>query len=319
MGDLSIGWLDPSIDSRNAGDLVIAESIAQVLVEILPEQARVLRFPTQRPLTREERQLAKRCNSFVVGGTNLLSSNMHWYRQWKLRPADVALFKGNVHLLGVGWWQYQRPPNSVTKTILRRVLAPSGQSVRDSYTLRRLAAVGIESLNTTCPTMWNLDAQPEQSETPGDTAVVTITDYNRDVEADRRLLELLREVYDHIAIWPQGAKDAPYVARLAPWVEVLKPGLDAFEQALADGADYVGTRLHAGIRALQRGRRATIVTVDNRASEIAKDTGLPVISRRIAGGDQELLLGQRRICLRIPHHEIGDWKSQMSAILDNRV
>ena len=43
--------------------------------------------------------------------------------------------------------------------------------------------------------------------------------------------------------------------------------------------DYVGTRLHAGIHALNHGIRSIIVEVDNRSAEIAKDTNLPVIKR----------------------------------------
>ena len=41
----------------------------------------------------------------------------------------------------------------------------------------------------------------------------------------------------------------------------------------------VGTRLHAGIRALQKGNQALILSVDNRATEINKDINIPVISR----------------------------------------
>ena len=42
--------------------------------------------------------------------------------------------------------------------------------------------------------------------------------------------------------------------------------------------DFVGTRLHGGIRALQKGHRTLIIGIDNRAIEINRDTGLPVLN-----------------------------------------
>ena len=45
------------------------------------------------------------------------------------------------------------------------------------------------------------------------------------------------------------------------------------------GVDYVGNRLHGGIFALQRKRRAIIVAIDYRAREMAKDYSLPLVER----------------------------------------
>ena len=43
--------------------------------------------------------------------------------------------------------------------------------------------------------------------------------------------------------------------------------------------DYVGTRLHAGILALNYRKRTLIIAVDNRAAEMKTDINLPVIAR----------------------------------------
>ena len=43
--------------------------------------------------------------------------------------------------------------------------------------------------------------------------------------------------------------------------------------------DYVGTRLHAGIHALNHKIRCIILAVDNRATEMGRDVNLPVIQR----------------------------------------
>lgn len=61
------------------------------------------------------------CDFSFVGGTNLLSSNMHSYNQWKINFYDAFFLKG-INSYGVGWWQYQGKPNLYTKLLLNKVL-----------------------------------------------------------------------------------------------------------------------------------------------------------------------------------------------------
>jgi polysaccharide pyruvyl transferase WcaK-like protein len=105
------------------------------------------------------------------------------------------------------------------------------------------------------------------------------------------------------------------VKAIAWRTDVLPPGIASFEDALDDGDDYVGTRLHAGIRALQRGNRATVVVIDNRAAELAADTGLPVIPRDPDEGSLELLTEPRQTRLHLPRQEIRAWLEETSAWL----
>ena len=52
----------------------------------------------------------------------------------------------------------------------------------------------------------------------------------------------------------------------------MSPTLEAFDNLLESeiDLDYIGTRLHAGIRAIQKKRRSIIIGVDNRALEMQK-------------------------------------------------
>jgi hypothetical protein len=311
-----IALLDPSLGSKNGGDLIIRDAVESQLSRVLPEGARLLRLPTQRPLTTEERTLAAAAHSFVVGGSNLLASDISAYRQWHVEPEDLDVYDGRVRLMGVGWWQYQPPPTPETQRLLRQVLDDGGHSARDGFTQKQLAEAGLDSLNTSCPTMWDLPDAPESSTTKGSAVVATLTDYARDFGRDRALLKMLRELYDgRVRVWPQGRKDRAYVKAIAWRTDVLPPGIASFEDALDDGDDYVGTRLHAGIRALQRGNRATVVVIDNRAAELAADTGLPVIPRDPDEGSLELLTEPRQTRLHLPRQEIRAWLEETSAWL----
>lgn len=303
--------LDPSIDSSNMGDRIIRESVLSVLRRIPVPESRVQWLPTQRSLTRDEAVIAKRADVLIVGGTNLLSSNMPFYRQWKVGPRELRAFRGKVVLLGVGWWQYQKPPNRYTRVLLRHVLSTRAiHSVRDGWTKTQLEGVSVRSVNTSCPTLWDLPTLPERTPVRGDSVLITLTDYNRNPLTDQKLLTFATQNYSRIRIWPQGAKDARYVRGLQHSGVILDPGLESLDFALQEpGTDYIGTRLHAGIRALQHGVRSTILMIDNRAREIARDTGIPVASRELREEDMQFLMEERKVELRLPIGAIETWLS----------
>jgi polysaccharide pyruvyl transferase WcaK-like protein len=62
-----------------------------------------------------------------------------------------------------------------------------------------------------------------------------------------------------------------------PAARILPLSMSGFDEALAQPSVCIGVRLHAGIRALQRGRQAVIVAIDNRAREMVRDFALPVV------------------------------------------
>lgn len=307
MGRGKVGWLDPSLDSKNVGDQIIAESVQRVLMSLGLSMDQVIRLPTQRRLTRAERCRAVECDGFIVGGTNLLSSHLLRYRQWRLHPLDAKLYRQSVTLLGVGWWQYQGAPDIISSKVWGRILRPDGHSIRDAWSAQQLKRMGIESYRTSCPTMWELPEYPERSQVTGKRVVITLTDYNRNRASDKKLISTARANYEHVVAWPQGARDARYIKTLDPTVHVLPSGLSHLDDQLRGGSDYLGTRLHAGIRALQFGARSTVIEVDNRAREIGRDTGLPTVGRDEVGGT-EAVFGERRVRLNIPHEEIDSWK-----------
>lgn len=304
-----VGWLDPSLNSRNTGDQIIADAVETELKSLLPDTL-FLRIPTQTYLSRKERMLARHCHDFVVGGTNILNGNIPTYIQWKLDPHSFSIYRGSVTLMGVGWWQYQGPPNKISKLAWKGLLGSSVNSVRDDYTKNMLADIGIRSINTVCPTMWRLS---EHAHIPPDRpsgVVMTLTDYHRNPIRDAKLIRGLRDRYDRVLVWPQGSKDRAYVRSLDRTASFLGDGLDDFNDALESGEfDYVGTRLHAGVRALQLGVKSTIVAVDNRAVEIAKHTGLPVISGELTANDWAVVEQRQPIELTLPQQAIREWKA----------
>ncbi|MBN2850072.1 MAG: hypothetical protein JXK92_05385, partial [Erysipelotrichaceae bacterium] len=74
--------------------------------------------------------------------------------------------------------------------------------------------------------------------------------------------------------------------------------------------EFVGTRLHGGIRALQLKRRTFIVAVDNRAIEKHKDFNIPVLLREDCDKLDDILTQPVKTEITIPMDKINEWKSQ---------
>ncbi len=257
--ELTIGVLNTSIASENAGDFIIMEAAAREIAQCLPLCYKV-HLTTHEKLSRASLRMQKKIAFNVACGTNLLHSHMEIVKQW-----NIGLLAGRalkpVVLLGVGWRGHaSRKTTFFTKFFLRSLLSREYlHSVRDSYSEGRLREIGVANvLNTACPTMWGLtpDHCAEIPAEQGEDVVTTLTDYSPEPNKDRQLLDMLKRLYRRVYFWRQGAGDCEYLASFTRpgEVEILPSTLQAFNELLADRSlslDYVGTRLHGGIRALQ--------------------------------------------------------------------
>ena len=94
-------------------------------------------------------------------------------------------------------------------------------------------------------------------------------------------------------------------------MRIITPSLKAYDQLLRDvHPDFIGTRLHGGIRALQHSCRALIIGIDNRATELAKDINLPVVAMDDPENLSMALKNGWEISVTLPEKNIATWKSQ---------
>ena len=162
-------------------------------------------------------------------------------------------------------------------------------------------------VNTSCPTMWKLD-EKLCSEIPTDKAkyvICTITDYSRDKENDSIMLDILIKNYENVSIWIQGQDDYEYLEELGykDKLNIVSIGLESYDKFLSEhkDLDYIGTRLHAGIRAMAYKHRSIVISIDNRAEAISKDTGLPIIYRENVKGELEnMILSSFKTKINLP-------------------
>lgn len=272
--------------SSNLGDLIIQEAVEREINEIFKD-SEVVRVSTHTFPTSELIIRSNKCSLIFVGGTNLLSSNLNKYRQWRISTKQM-LRLSKVILFGVGWHSYQQKPNTFSRVFLNLLLSKKIiHSVRDSYTKEKLNSAGIKNvINTGCPTMWPLKnyCVEDFPQKKADNALIMLTDYAKDPETDYKLLEIVLQHYKKVFFWPQGKQDLEYLTKLLVdknKIVILGDSIKDFNTFIEENIDfdYIGTRLHGGIKCLLSKKRSIIIEVDNRASEIAQDTNLPTIKR----------------------------------------
>lgn len=320
---------DTACGSKNLGDQIIMESVMNELAEIFPRSHKIS-YPTHYPLSNHALKKAWGNELAFVGGTNILRSKRRYRarrNQWALAFTDARWMTPAV-LMGVGSYRYSGPPDWKAKWFYKRALSERWiHSVRDQYTLQQLSLMGVNNvLNTGCPTIWQL-SEDHCNAIPQSRArnvVFSLTDYNQDPISDTALIKILVETYEEIFFWPQGSGDLEYFSAITNdnWknrIKIIPPCLGSFDKILeqSKSLDYVGTRLHAGIRALQKFRRSIIIGIDNRAIEKQKDFNIPVCFRDDTDTLVKMIEGPFQTQLTLPKENIATWKLQFYEIANH--
>lgn len=310
----------PSIGSDNTGDQIIVDGVKEMFSNYL-EDSFVIEMPTHTPINwRYMRYLNSTPSDLkLVCGSNLmvgkLNSVIH-LRQWNI-PLLTMPFIGPFIFVGIGAQQYNQKINLYTKLAYKYMMNPSiTHSVRDSYTEKLFKRIGINNvINTGCPTMWGL-TKKHCSLIPtakSQSCITTLTDYKANCEKDNKLLSLLKKLYKRVYFWPQGNGDYAYFMSLYEHdgIECIKPSLNSYTTFLANASiDFIGTRLHGGIRALQKKKRTLIISVDNRATELHKDFGIPILQRENIDFLGDIVTSDFETSIKLPEENISFFLEQ---------
>lgn len=305
---------DTSLYTQNTGDYIIMENCMLQLSSLL-DTSEAVHVPTHRIPSSDKECIGK---YKIICGTNILSCKMRSYGLWKL-PRNLDNYN-KIILMGVGFDSEKIKSDLYSRLLLRYMLSSKGvHSVRDSFSEKALRSMGIKNvLYTGCPTMWTLTpkhcaAIPTKK---ASCVVCTITDYDRDEQNDKLMIGILIDNYDKVYLWPQGQNDLEYIRELGydKKVELLATSLSAYDSLLEENdLDYVGTRLHAGVRALCKGHRSLIVSIDNRAKCIGEDTGLSIVRRDdIPTMLKDRLYENFKTDIKMPWDNISRWKEQFA-------
>lgn len=308
-----ISVFDTTISEYNLGNQIIMDSVERELESIFGNRFQY-NIPYQQ-INNKVGQCIKQSDFTFFGGTNSLSSFMNKYKQWDMNIFKTLYIK-DVIMMGIGWWQYQNEPNLYTKLILKRSLSRKYyHSARDSYTENRLRKMGFKVTNTGCPTLWSLTEEKlnQIDKKKKENVVITFTDYNKDKDKDKELFDFCVKNYKKVYVWPQGVGDYGYIKEIdsKKMAIIIDSNLKAYDNVLInEEVDYIGTRLHAGIRALQKKVRAFFVAIDNRTIEMGNDVGLTYVKRNKINELSKLISNDYNGMLKINYDAINNWKEQ---------
>ncbi len=278
----AIAFINPSLSTRNVGDLFIEDSAKRILRY---DAEHSIDIDPRKPLTSESIDRINQCDAAVILGTNLWYRRVYEEGRWMISRKELAQIRVPIIPLGVGTTRHRHEDNSFDPESLDLLLAIHDRcqlaSVRDLRTLEALAEAGIKNVVMTgCPTLfrslegeWHLNAKPTQR------LIVTVRKgQKRNV---RLLLKHLRAQGWDVLIAAQQEKDT-FFRRAIPFLQPstrtlyqfrLQPYLDCAKEFF--GA--IGWRLHGNMLHLAHGNPAVFFANCSRAESFCQSFGLPCV------------------------------------------
>lgn len=189
-------------------------------------------------------------------------------------------------------------------------------SVRTDRAKNNLEILGYKASNTGCLTLWKLtptfcDNIPREK---ADRVIITLTDYNRDYENDKKIIEIVKKNYKEVFFWPQGIYDDEYLHELKEneGITVLSSNIEIYEKLLKSGnIDYVGTRFHGGIYAMRHRVRSIIIVLDERMQSMQYRVANNCILRKNIMHELDIKINSKfKTSVDIDLKEIQRWKDQ---------
>lgn len=311
-----------AIGSLNMGDYIINESIDKELKTIY-EKNFVVNYPTHTPVATfyqcsKKNDLMKYCNSAklkFVAGTNLLSNDMikRW-QNWNVNIFNYKPYKNSI-LVGCGLGGKFTKANLYTKILYKKVLSKDYiHSTRDEKAKLFLEAMGFKAINTGCPTLWSLTKElcNDIPQNKTSKVIFTLTDYCKNPEKDQQLINILNNNYKELYFWIQGSGDFDYIHTFKNIDKIkIVYSLGEYDELLNNGdIDYVGTRLHAGIFAMQHKVRSIIIAIDNRTRDMKETYHLITVERDEIENLDTLINSSFKTDINLDEDKIKTWKQQ---------
>lgn len=309
--------------TQNLGDYIIIDSIMKEMT-FLFEGSFITHFSTHTPIARfyqnfRKNMQSKACNNankkFICGANTVKNSLFRISPDWNINIFNCKYYKNSI-CIGVGMDMNSKKMDLYTKYIYSRIFSKDYvHSVRDERTKKAFEKLGFKAINTGCPTLWSLNEQHCKSipTKKSNDVIFTLTDYKKDKHFDQQLINILKENYKKLYFWVQGSDDYEYFNTLdnIENIEIISPSLEAYKKILnQDDIEYVGTRLHAGIYAIKNKKRSIILSVDNRAEDMAVTYNLNIIPRNKIEKLEKKINSEFKTQVKINETAIQKWKNQ---------
>lgn len=285
---------DTFIGTSNVGDAIIMRSVEEEMDYFFSSKfslrlaTHVNNFTLGQTLRRNSKYNYFSDSDYkFVCGTNLIQQKRlgKVNPQWQINLSNIPILKNSI-LIGVGATTGGTKLDPLAKHAYKKVLSHDYvHSVRDEQTREIIESIGFSAINTGCPTLWSLTKEhcnkiPTKK---SEHCVMSVSGYNeqKDPAADQEMINIICDNYKEIYVWIQTIEDEKYFDSLNIPKNIKKVySLTQYDALLKEGnIDYIGTRLHGGVFAMQRYVRSLIVSIDHRARGFNQSNNLPIIER----------------------------------------
>lgn len=321
----TIVLFDPGIRSLNKGDEIIMKSAESELTRRnLLQGSYVIHAATHAPVVTWYQNTKRNPHMKVYDEAKykfICGSNLIWKNMLKPRPVfnvditNCRPYKSSI-LLGAGIGLAKSQTNLYTKELYKKILSKKYvHSVRDEKTAEFLRCLGYQAIDTGCPTMWmftpefchNIPSRKSKN------VIFTLTDYGRAPEYDQKLINILLQHYEKVYFWIQGAFDKEYFDTFenTEKIQAIEPSLEAYSRILLqENIEYVGTRLHAGMYAMQHKRRAIILAIDDRVKSMRESYAFHTLEREKIDLLPKMIYSELNTDVHLKQENIEMWFSQ---------
>ena len=316
---------DTAIGTANLGDEIILQSFRKEM-EALYRECFILRFGThlinfsalRYILGGRKIEFLNNADYKIIAGTNLLSRNIKKTSgQWPVNGFQKYLYEDSI-LAGVGLTlEPGRPTRKTVRFYHKTLRRDFVHSVRDDESKKFLESMGFSAINTGCPTLWSITKElcEKIPKKKAKRVVFSISGFTKqqNSEYDQKLIDILRSEYEDLFFWCQAYLDEEYFDTFEDTANIKRIySLKEFADLLDTGdIDYVGTRLHGGIMAIQHGVWTIVIAIDQRARGFHQSNNLAICERKeIAGKLPEMIESTFETKIIVNHDAIDRWKKQ---------
>lgn len=263
----------PHTASSNLGDEIIHLYVKRFLRNIHPDE-QIIELPSQLLFfSRRANKHLRNASKIYIGGSNLFSMRFPRIHQFA-GIVPLILSRKKVVLLGVGQHSYEPRRWPLNKLLWTSVLDDSSiHLLRDQQCCESILSLGRNALNSGCITLSAVVPFVVHNLEKIENIVFTLTYYRENIDRDKAFVQYLYSLEKNIYFWPQDYQDIEYLKSLRSDCNFnyLEPNIESFTVALDSNSMYIGTRLHAGIHALNLKVPSFIYLIDNRSIEMKKD------------------------------------------------
>ena len=280
----TLAFINPSLSTRNVGDLFIEDSVKRILRF---DRATSFDVDPRKPILPADLERINSTHAAVIVGTNLWYRDMPKASRWQFRLEDLQRIRVPIVPFGVGTTRHFGEDNAFEPETREQLQVMHAScvlgSARDPRTAQVLQDAGIHNVATTgCPTLFRSLKPTWELRRRNHTRQIVLTVRKGHKRNVNTLLHLIKR-RGLVPIVAAQQEDDLFLSRTIPFFQKAVPTLFRFEldpylQLIDQSCGVIGWRLHGNMIHLAHGNPAMLFSNCSRGASFCEMFGLPTLA-----------------------------------------